>query len=133
MNDRSWLLNPSAIAVAKKCIAAVKDELGVKLKLSHPQFMSLLHEYVVLTESPSIEQAYRELAQLSGDAVIDLPKQASARVVGLDAISQLRKAPPVAIPSKEQEMVSLRGRQYPRYSSDGLEFKGLYRGQARYA
>lgn len=33
---------------------------------------------------------------------------------------------------EEQEMIEYKGKRYPRYSSGG-EFKGLYRGQARYA
>jgi hypothetical protein len=66
MQDRSWMLNPTAIRIAKECRNAVKNELGIKLSLSHPEFMQLLHEYAELTESPVIGEAYSRLLALAG-------------------------------------------------------------------
>ena len=66
MTDKAWLLSPAAIQAAKKCIFIVHEELGVKLRLSHPQFMELLREYCDLTDCWRLQDAYRELAGFAG-------------------------------------------------------------------
>lgn len=63
MSDKSWMLNAKAIAAARKCISIVEVELGIKLKLSNPDFLELLIEYVELNESSELEKALLVLAQ----------------------------------------------------------------------
>ena len=69
-NDRSWLLNPNAIRAAKHCIFLVKSELGIKLLLSHPDFMPMLHSYVNLTESKELGLAYSRLISHAGAGTV---------------------------------------------------------------
>ena len=64
--DKSWMLNPTAINAAKNCILIVQEELGVKLKLSHPQFLEMLREYVVLTDSEALQDSYEILISFAG-------------------------------------------------------------------
>lgn len=113
MSDRGWLLNHSAIAAAKVCIQIVQRELGVKLKLSHPQFIELLSDYCELTEASDLLVAYQELmvfADGEPEAVVS-PKSSVI----------------------QDESVAYKGKSYPRFDEQGREFKGLYRGGARYA
>ena len=69
MNDKAWLLNPKAIAAAKLCIKVVENELGVKLKLSHPDFVELLYEYCDLTESENLKRAFKILVSMAGEDI----------------------------------------------------------------
>lgn len=133
MNDRSWILNPSAIMAAKKCINIVHEELEVKLKLSHPNFMELLAEYCELTDSAELTKAYFALAAFAnGDSesgtVVPLPvaKSAASAIKENQDLPQINEKP-------VSESVSYKGKTYSRYDEQGAEFKGLYRGSARYA
>lgn len=131
MTDKSWLLNPSAIRAAKACIEVTQQELGVKLKLSHPQFLEMLGEYVDLTESDSLKQAYAELAVFAGIQVSMEP--AATKVVEMPITHTA--APQTSTPAptaSTDEMVQYKGKSYRRFEN-GMEFKGLYRGQPRYA
>lgn len=125
MTDKSWLLNPQAIQAARQCIRAVEQELGVKLKLSHPDFLSLLQDYCDLTESQALHRAWQQL-QLHRE--IQTVAQATNNVLPL---TQLEKTTPNnAIYSGET--VSINGHQYPKYNEQGETFKGVYRGQPSY-
>ena len=130
MVDKSWLLNPAAIRVAKKCIQSVQDELGVKLKLSHPEFMQMLHEYVELTDSEELGTSYSELLSFIGvgKAVQGLAKKEETKVI---PISNQQVVNGFAEPEFDVPMVEYRGKQYPMWN-DGKKFKGLYRGQPHY-
>ena len=130
MVDKTWLLNPSAIRVAKKCIQCVQDELGVKLKLSHPEFMQMLHEYVELTDSDELGQTYSELLSFVGvgNTIHGLGKREENKVIPLQA-QQVVNGPEE--PQFEIPMVEYRGKQYPMWN-EGKKFKGLYRGQPHY-
>jgi len=66
MKDKSWMLNPKAIRQAKECINLVKELAGVKLKLSQPEFIQLLHEYVESTGSRELGEAYARLIAMAG-------------------------------------------------------------------
>ena len=66
MADRSWMLNPSAIKAAKDCILVIERELGVKLKLSHPQFVQMIKDYSELTDSQELVKAYDKLMTYFG-------------------------------------------------------------------
>ena len=131
MTDKNWMLNPSAIAQARSCIAIVQAELGIKLKLSHPQFLELIVDYIELTDSEELAIKY---SALSSFADIPVPQKAvisNKKVTEIETPLTQAKAKPA--PNKaEIEMVEHRGKQYPKFSEGG-EFKGLYRGQARYA
>jgi hypothetical protein len=123
MSDRGWILNPAAIAAAKACIHIVQEELGVKLKLSHPQFIELLHEYCSLTESEELVTAYLKLMSFAG------PDEEYA---SLKAGLNLQESPEGGNDG-EGDRVTYKGKSYLRYDQNGREFQGLYRGGARYA
>ena len=118
MTDKSWMLNAKAIAAARKCISIVEAELGIKLKLAHPDFLELLIEYADLNQSQELEKALALLTQYA-------PAQLRHSInVNSDADQPRGEA--------LEAMVIYHGKHYPRYR-DGQEFQGLYRGQPRYA
>lgn len=123
MSDRGWILNLSAIAAAKKCIQIVQEELGVKLKLSHPQFVEMLHEYCELTDSSDLRAAYDALMAFAGDQ--DYEKTVSVPTL----TGKVESSNPIL---SKSDSVMYRGKNYRRYDEQGREFRGLYRGGARY-
>ena len=132
--DKNWMLNAAAIAQARRCIKVVQEELGVKLKLSHPQFLELIVEYVELTDSRELADAYNDLASFAG------PEGYNRKVVKLKVDEVVERSSvqgrvdhsAVEMSSQQQdEIIEYNGKPYPRFMSGG-EFKGLYRGQARY-
>ena len=137
MSDKSWMLNAKAIAAARKCISIVDAELDVKLKLSHPDFLELLVDYAELNESNELHAAIAVLAQFA-------PANVTASLTGTDVDAKIinlesksifihkKRAPKPVSQTKDEAIVKYKGKDYPRYS-DGMEFKGLYRGQPRYA
>lgn len=135
MIDRSWMLNHQAIRTAKDCINLVKDELDIKLTLSHPEFMELLHSYVELTDSQPLAEAYSRLLSMAGVGnVIRNIGKSEAPEQKIVPISENMKAQKAVggEPLLNDEMVEYNGKLYQRWM-DGMEFKGLYRGQAHYA
>ncbi len=128
--DKSWMLNSKAIRTAKECITIVKDELGIKLTLSHPDFMSLLQEYTELTDSAPLASAYKRLSAFADPtAGSDLRKE-SSKVTPLNTdFQELKKA--AGDEMSTEVMVELNGKHYPAVR-DGKKFKGLYRGQPVY-
>lgn len=157
MADKSWMLNAKAIAAARKCMCVVQSELGIKLKLSHPDFLELLVDYAELNESLELHKALAVLAQfapaninarlthtgetsnivnLEAKSIFIRPRNSSAAVAQVQQTQPqpLRPAEPelASTPAiSEEPTVYYNGRNYPRYR-DGAEFKGLYRGQPRY-
>lgn len=138
MSDKEWMLNAKAIRHAKDCINALKNELGVKLTLSHPDFIQLLHEYVEVLDSRELNDAYAQLIAMAGPGTI----LKSLNAKGKNAVPLLvqRVVGDSFIPSEEdwesldfdlQDSVTANGKSYPRFR-DGKEFKGLYRGQPNY-
>jgi len=135
MSDRSWMLNTNAIRTAKECIGIVKDELQIKLTLSHPEFMELLHSYVELTDSKRLSDAYTRLASMAGAGNVGSNTSKGVKPEQkIIPISESVDAKHVAggAPLLEDEMVEYNGKLYQRWLN-GMEFKGLYRGQARYS
>ena len=128
MNQKSWLLDPTAIKAAKKCILLVQEELGVKLVLSHPEFLEMLKQYIELTDSEALEAAYHDLISFAGLNASHLEPNAKKK----SSIVNSQVANSQASRVDDEEYVVYRGKAYKRYHN-GLEFKGLYRGQARYA
>ena len=129
MKDKSWLLNPAAIAAAKSCIQAIESELSIKLKLSHPQFEEMIQEYCELTDSATLISAYQELKVFSKGVVSMTASQ--QKVVTLKKSSTANSAYKEI--EAEDDSIVFKGKTYSRFDEQGLEFKGLYRGQARYA
>ena len=138
MSDKSWMLNPTAIAQARSCISIIQDELGVKLKLSHPQFLEMIFDYIELTDSEELAAAYHSLSSLADGELPTNANKPAEKVVKMKTNMAARPAAtPPAPKSPEsnaagEEMVEYKGKHYAKYA-DGGEFKGLYRGQARYA
>jgi len=144
MSDRSWMLNPSAITAARQCILIVQQELNVKLKLSHPQFIEMLQEYAELTDSEILNASLASLLAYAKGEV------ATLKAANMQQATTKRAQRPAVVAKKEtqlyavteashvsaqpsNEMVEHRGKMYPLYNNDGLRFQGLYRGQARYS
>ncbi len=136
--DKSWMLNPQAIRYAKACIQVVKEELDIKLKLSHPEFLQMLHEYVDMTDSQELGLAYSRLISMAGPGailqglkpsdnsgsernIVELPIKKQANGEHFTDSAAL----------EEQEMIKLNGKLYSKWR-DGKEFRGLYRGQPSY-
>lgn len=128
MQDRSWMLNAEAIRTAKQCIAVVKQEHGVKLLLSDPNFLQLLHQYVDTTGSRALNDAYSRLLGFAG------PGTTLSQLRAQNQHTEEMKAAAGADLQQSaggSEMVAYSGKQYPRWRN-GREFAGLYRGQPRY-
>jgi hypothetical protein len=137
MNDKSWLLKPSAIKAAKACLQLVQTELDIRLPLSHPDFLEMLNDYAELTESEELRSAVDQLNAMAGqgqsalalkktgtnnDTVVQHPRSTVKRVV--------QNTKPTDTIDRA-ELVVYNGKKYPRWSDD-KEFNGLYRGQPRY-
>ena len=129
MTDKQWMLNPQAIRHAKECMHIIKDELDIKLTLSHPDFIFLLHEYVEMLESPALGAAYAKLIAMAGPGSIlaNMPKKHSpnqehtyTQAVGSDIT-----------PHDPNEKITVNGRSFARWNGD-KEFHSLYRGQPTY-
>ncbi len=135
MADKSWMLNAKAIAAAKKCISIVEVELGVRLKLSHPDFLELLVDYADLNESSQLQHAILVLAQYAPTNIQNsLAPSAKGNIINLEdkgvVLPKVSASAPLR--NNDEPRVHYKGKVYPRYR-DGYEFKGLYRGQPRYA
>ena len=128
MTDKSWMLSAGAIQKARECIQLIQGELGIKLKLSHPDFLSMIQDYVELTDSAELSEAYKDLAAFAG---IEVQKAIKTTVIPINPDKVMPQNNP-AQPVQSEEMVTYKGKHYPKYR-EGLTFKGLYRGQARYA
>ena len=136
MNDKSWLLKPSAIKAAKICVQLVQRELDVRLPLSHPEFLEMLNDYAELAESTELSNAVNELNAMAGteNAALETRKTGTGpdKVVPHPRAAANNPAPeskPAEV--DKDEMVTYNGKEYPRWSGD-KEFSGLYRGQPRY-
>lgn len=123
MNDRAWLLNNvSAISCAKTCIKTIQREFGVKLTLSDPKLLAKMEKINDHLNSPVLDAAYKELLGYAGRA-------AHSHHEMLHALgSSLHDAGQSLLGKIEHH-----GKEYPRFDDDGKEFKGVYRGHARYA
>ena len=130
MTDKSWLLNAAAIAAAKQCIQAIEEELGVKLKLSHPQFLEMIQQYCELTDSAALQQSYNNLKQFALGAGVSVEPK-TVKPEPAKPTAHVNNTENLALSSSQ--VVTFKGKDYPRFDEEGNEFKGLYRGQARYA
>lgn len=129
------MLNPKAIRIAKECIQVVKAELDIKLTLSHPEFMQMLHEYVDLTDSLELADAYARLLAMAGvgNVLQSLkPKEQSDNVVPIGHNNIEMKTAVGSEYIQEDEKVEYGGKYFARWRGD-KEFQGLYRGQPHYS
>lgn len=127
MADKSWMLNPKAIRHANDCIRMIKDNHGVRLKLSQPDFLNQLHSFVERTKSRKLGNAYSELLGMAGVGNVLQALEAEPA----HAVVAQPKAVGDYNPTMSQEMVNLEGHMYPKFRN-GREFKGLYGGVPRY-
>lgn len=131
MTDKSWMLNPKAIRQAKECINIAKELTGAKLKLSDPDFVQVLHEYVETTKSRTLGEAYARLISMAGVGFVlsNLQPKATAEASG----EPMKQAVGDTVSTFEASAtIEHFGKIYPKYRS-GLEFKGVYRGQPMYS
>lgn len=146
MTDKKWLLNHAAIKSARTCINLIQEELGIKLTLSHPDFLDMVTAYAELTESVELQSAFSELSnfvnvnqneQSTKKTVSFLPTKQNVAVkqeVEQETHYQpsVEKSSAVSTTIVADDEVLYHGKIYKKYQ-DGLEFKGLYRGQPRYS
>ncbi len=134
MSNKQWLLNHVAIRKAKQCIVIIEKELGVRLKLTHPLFLEMIKEYAEMTDSVELQQSFSELEKIAGVGIAPEIKEEVNKVV---EFSHRTTTPhtknELAANVGPDESISYRGKAYKRFNDAGKEFKGLYRGQARYA
>ena len=131
MSNKEWLLNPSAIRKAKECIHFIENEQGNRLKLTNPEFLQVIAEYAKQSENTDLKRSYVQLARMAGKH-IDLSSINSASKI-IDISDTLSAVDPEISVANPDEKVIYKGKHYSKYNADGKEFKGLYRGQARYA
>ena len=151
MNEKSWLLNTKAIRAAKICINEVQSELGVRLTLTHPDFLNMLNEYSELCDSEHLTERVNRLNEfaLKSDSAAEntqkqsqiVPLNASVAAAASNAIDHFnyRQKPKVQVGmtqmtvqiEAEEEKIVFRGKTYPKYR-EGKVFKGLYRGKLHY-
>lgn len=118
MSNRDWMLNASAIRAAKECVSIVKEEMGIKLLLSNPEFYFLLQEYVELTQSPKLTLAFQKLQQFAQPNLTGAGNNNSSGDTSRDS-------------NISSETVTVAGKTYPRFRGN-KEYTGLYRGQPVY-
>ncbi len=69
MTDRNWLLTPTAIAQAKKCIAMVQDEFGIKLKFTQTDFLDRLYGFSQESKSQGLTDSFDQLMNMAGGSI----------------------------------------------------------------
>lgn len=126
MADKSWMLNPKAIRHANECIHTIKELEGVRLKLSQPDFLQRLHQYVEQLNSHKLGEAYANLLAMAGvgNVLQSLEAEPAHAVVAQAAGSDVKSI-------SSEETVEIGGQRFPRFRN-GREFRGLYRGVPRY-
>ncbi|MFL0796908.1 MAG: hypothetical protein K6L73_05395 [Cellvibrionaceae bacterium] len=136
MTDKSWLLNPAAIGAARKCIVIIEEELGIRLKLSHPQFLEMIKDYTILNESENLERAYLELAAFAHEGDKKNNKKPKGLLKKAHNIVDIKNPEPASTKKQDSvagDTVEYQGQKFPRFNDEGKQFQGLYRGQPRYA
>lgn len=152
MSHKSWMLSAAAIKVAKECIKTVEGELGVRLSLTHPDFLQMLNDYSEMCECENLTRHVQALNRFAASSagvaatekssVVELKATGTHRAVVTSGVSVAPPAPvqaaaPAPAPAQPpqqaaQDRVEYKGKSYPRFLN-GKEFKGLYRGQPQYA
>lgn len=124
MNDKTWLLKPEPMKIAKDCVRIVQTELDVKVLFSHPQFLQILNDYADKMESEPLTESVQKLNQLAG-----VHEPATVQKL---ARSKTTQSSTSTVKKHDEELVTYNNKSYPRWH-DGKQFSGLYRGQPRYS
>ncbi len=129
MTDKSWMLNPKAIRCAKECIRIIQEERGLRLKLSQPDFLQIIHEILDQSQSKVLGDAYARLISMAGVGFVmqNLHSREEEVITAKKAVG----AEDFSMQSPHA-MVEHYGKSYPKYRA-GLEFKGVYHGQPMYS
>lgn len=138
MQNENWALSSSNLIIARNCIKLIESEFGERLRLSDDTFLFKLGRYAKKTRSSRTLMMCSKLAVATGED--NLLEVADSMLKGKPAAEQTQNKASPTTPDKpaatnianSSEKVSYRGKEYARYNQAGLEFKGLYRGQARY-
>jgi hypothetical protein len=129
MRNREWLLKPEPIQLAKVCVRIVKEELQIKLPLSHPDFLQMLNDYAEMLDNVTLQNSVLQLNTMAG---ANFNTEVSAKIVKHPSSpTQMNKTPNIADKINIDDTVNYHGKTYPRWS-EGQEFTGLYRGQPHY-
>lgn len=136
MKNKQWLLNHAALIKAKSCISIIERELGIRLKLTHPQFLEMIAEYSEMSDCPKLQDAFRELLDVTN--MSDKVKMPIKKVVNMAQFTEESSKQHLEIvgtsskTSTPIENITYKGKNYRRFNSQGKEFSGLYRGQPCY-
>ncbi len=140
-SNKEWLLNRTAIRKAKECIVIIEQELGIRLKLTHPNFLEMIYEYAELTGSPALRGAFIELAEMAG---IRFKRRTTPKVSQKvvphpqmnnnleSSVNKSHYSNNNANSSDNAEVVYYQKKAYPKFNEQGQTFKGLYRGHPLY-
>ena len=129
MSNREWLLKPEPIQLAKVCVRIVKEELQIKLPLSHSDFLQMLNDYAEMLDNVTLQNSVLQLNTMAG---ANFNTEVSAKIVKHPSSpTQMNNTTNIADKRNIDETVNYHGKTYPRWS-EGQEFAGLYRGQPHY-
>jgi|GEM_PF-4537066 len=134
MQNENWAQSSSNLIVAKNCIKLIEGEFGEKLRLSDASFLIKLGRYAKKSRSSRTLMMCSKLAIITGEE--SLRGLADSALKGKQQETTLTPKASTKAPLKVKTLnaqIIYRGKQYAKYNAAGLEFKGLYRGQARYA
>lgn len=131
MENRDWLLKPEPIQLAKVCVRIVKEELEIKLPLSHADFLQMLNDYAEMLENETLQESVLQLNSMAG---VNFNAEISAKIVKHPSSkSQIKNTNATTNLNNinTDETINYHGKTYPRWS-EGKEFAGLYRGHPHY-
>ncbi|VUD67508.1 hypothetical protein TDB9533_03828 [Thalassocella blandensis] len=132
MTDKSWMLNPKAIRCAKECISIIQEERGLRLKLSQPDFLQIIHEILDQTQSRALGDCYAKLISMAGVGFV--MQNLKAKNEDNKDVVPMKKAAGAETMTLQAPHATVEhyGKVYPKYRA-GLAFKGVYRGQPMYS
>lgn len=135
MSDRSWALNSSFLIVARNCIKLIEGEFGVKLMLADEAFLQKIGHYAQQTRSARTLMSCTKLASFDGVEISGLEGiEIKAKVEQAKSTDNVTTLKPKQAPAINMtDRIQYNGREYSRFNESGQEFRGLYRGAARYA
>ncbi len=135
MQNENWALSSSNLIVARNCIKLIESEFGEKLRLSDESFLIKLGRYAKKTQSSRTLMMCSKLATATGEENLTNLTQSALKGKSKQpntATAQPTSKRTLASPKTENQ-IEYRGKHYAKFDNAGKEFKGLYRGQARYA
>lgn len=132
MQTTHWTANSANLIIARNCIKFIEQEFKIKLRLSDPDFFKNIGYYAKQTTSNRTLMLASKLAHAAG---LKEPWQHPSDPIISARQTIVRPAQKSAAPPPEniENHIKYRGKHYSRFNDQGQEFKGLYRGQPRYA